>query len=143
MLGTCEDLAFYADFLVASAGQDPEPRPPLEMPEIFDLVHRGDYKKALAVISEFGRKEQMVFELVGPTSHKYYGERTLLMLICWQHACKQDPETHLDCAVAIAERSRTVINRRDGRGMTALMLAASSGKTHIVKLLIRLGASFL
>jgi ankyrin repeat protein len=88
-------------------------------------------------------EEQLTFEITGPASHSKCGDRTLLMLVCWQNLSKANPQSHLDCAMAIAERSRPVLNKRDQRGMTALMLAASAGKSRICEMLVKMGASIL
>jgi hypothetical protein len=138
MLEPCKDEEYKAALGEASVGQ--EEAPPLEMPEIFVAVQRGDYAKALATVP---MEAQYLFEMKGPPSSNIFGGRTLLMLACWQHESRYDPQAHFDCTVAIAQRSTTALNLRDLRGMTALMLAASAGKTRTVKYLVSIGCSIL
>ena len=134
-----KDRAFEA--AVRAASVDLPPAPPVEVPELFTLVNRGDVARAQAKV---GEEPALIFELTIPASDTKLGGRTLLHVLAW---CKPpvDIEESLfdDLAASIVQRSRTVIDKRDGRGMTALMLAASAARYPMVKLLVKYGASVL
>jgi ankyrin repeat protein len=80
--------------------------------------------------------------------HAGAGSRLVLHIVAWQKL----PDTRRDPALAasarrivrsIIERSRTLIEVRDGRGQTALHVAAAAGNDEVVRMLLEAGASVL